>query len=157
MTFAAPVGYALTVNNDYHQMMLDLRRRARNHPFVTAWRASYDYPYRNGASSSGPILAVGAGTGNDVSAALRNTDRKVYAVEIDPTIARLSRTSIPSARAQDPRVELVIDDARSFFQDTDQALRAGRVRLPDSHALLSCVLVAPPRQLRSTRASRSNR
>jgi SAM-dependent methyltransferase len=138
VTFAAPVGHALTVNNDYHQMMLDLRKRARDHPFVTAWRSSYDHPYRRASQlPPGPILVVGAGTGNDVSAALRNTDRKVYAVEIDPVIARLGRDLHPERPYQDPRVELVIDDARSFFQDTDQRFAMVVFGFLDSHTLLS--------------------
>ncbi len=52
----------------------------------------YDRPYHlTSHLPDGPILVVGAGTGNDVSAALRNTQRTVYAVEIDPVIARLGK------------------------------------------------------------------
>jgi hypothetical protein len=135
-TFAAPVGHALTVNNDYHQMMLDLRAREGEHAFVTSWRVAYDYPYRHARElPPGPVLVVGAGTGNDVSAALRNTDRKVYAVEIDPVIARLGRELHAERPYQDPRVELVIDDAPSSSAPT--AVRARGLRLLDSHTLLS--------------------
>jgi hypothetical protein len=138
VTFPAPLGHALTVNNDYHQMMLDLRPHAGEHPFVTSWRSAYDHPYRGaGALPPGPILMVGAGTGNDVSAALRNTDRKVYAVEIDPLIARLGRELHPERPYQSPRVELVIDDARAFFQRTDQRFAAVIFGFLDSHTLLS--------------------
>jgi spermidine synthase len=138
VTFPAPVGHALTVNNDYHQMMLDLRRRDGEHPFLTAWRASYDHPYRNAAAlPPGPVLVVGAGTGNDVSAALRNTDRQVYAVEIDPMIARLGRELHAERPYHDPRVHLVIDDARSFFQDTEERFALVVFGFLDSHTLLS--------------------
>jgi SAM-dependent methyltransferase len=138
VTFDAPVGHALTVNNDYHQMMLDLRPREREHAFVSSWRGAYDHPYRNARElPPGPILVVGAGTGNDVSAALRNTDRTVYAVEIDPVIARLGRELHAERPYHDPRVQLVIDDARSFFQRTDQRFALVVFGFLDSHTLLS--------------------
>jgi SAM-dependent methyltransferase len=137
-TFEAPVGHALTVNNDYHQLMLDLRVREREHAFVTSWRTAYDYPYRQaGRLPPGPILVVGAGTGNDVSAALRNTDRQVYAVEIDPVIARLGREMHGERPYQNPRVHMVIDDARSFFQRTDERFALVVFGFLDSHTLLS--------------------
>jgi hypothetical protein len=88
-------GYVLTVNSDYHQMMLDLRPRPREHAFLSGWRSFYDAPYADfagmGALPAGAVLVVGAGTGNDVAAALRRTDRPVTAVEIDPAIAGLGR------------------------------------------------------------------
>ena len=43
--FGEPVGRVLTVNNDYHQMMLDLRARAPEHAFLAGWRRFYDAPY----------------------------------------------------------------------------------------------------------------
>ena len=43
--FGETVGRVLTVNNDYHQMMLDLRPRESEHAFLSGWRAFYDAPY----------------------------------------------------------------------------------------------------------------
>lgn len=138
VTFESPIGYALTVNNDYHQMMLDLRPRSSRHDFVSSWRSSYDYPYREAMRlPDGPILIVGAGTGNDVAAALRNTDRPIVAVEIDPVIARLGRDLHPEAPYRNPRVTLVLDDARSFFQRTEQRFALVVFGFLDSHTLLS--------------------
>jgi SAM-dependent methyltransferase len=136
------VGHVLTVNSDYHQMMLDLRPRAREHPFLSGWRSFYDAPYGDyagmGVLPAGAVLVVGAGTGNDVAAALRRTDRLVTAVEIDPAIAELGRRLHAERPYADPRVTLVIDDARSFFHRAPSDSYALVVfGFLDSHRLLS--------------------
>ncbi|MFH0901359.1 MAG: hypothetical protein V2A73_12090 [Pseudomonadota bacterium] len=65
-------------------------------------------PYRN-------VLVLGAGSGNDVAAALMNGAQHVDAVEIDPVIARFGRDHHPAAPYRDPRVNLVVDDGRAFM------------------------------------------
>jgi len=51
-----------------------------SHPF-------YFYPYRHVTRGSlGNVLIIGAGTGNDVAAALSEGARHVDAVEIDPLL-----------------------------------------------------------------------
>jgi len=136
--FEQTVGYALTVNNDYHQMMLDLREREREHPFFASWRALYDEPYIDDERlPPGPILIVGAGTGNDVSAALRRTKRMIYAVEIDPVIASLGKKYHPEKPYQNPRVKLIINDARTFFHQTKIRFSLVVFGFLDSHQLLS--------------------
>jgi SAM-dependent methyltransferase len=136
--FARPIGHVLAANSDYHQMILDLRPGRDEHPFVTNWRAFYDAPYREIRDlPPGPILIVGAGTGNDVSAALRNTDRRVTAVEIDPAIAALGRKLHFEHPYQDPRVSLVVDDARSFFHRAREKYALVVFGYLDSHRLLS--------------------
>ena len=138
VNFDVPVGYTLTVNNDYHQMVLDLRKKPSEPAFLSAWRFLYDYPYRNmDELPDGPILIVGAGTGNDVSAALRNTRRQVYAVEIDPSIAELGRQLHFEQPYSNARVRLIVTDARSFFQKTDQKYALVVLGFLDSHTLLS--------------------
>lgn len=130
-------GHALTVNNDYHQMMLDLKAPDA-HPFVRSWRDLYDAPYRQGgALPPGPILIVGAGTGNDVSAALRSTDRAVHAVEIDPAILRLGKGLHAEAPYANPRVTVVNDDARAFFERATDKYAMIVFGFLDSHTLLS--------------------
>ena len=136
--FREPIGYALTVNSDYHQMLLNLCRRPNDHIFLRSWRALYDFPYRDIDNlPNGPILIVGAGTGNDVSAALRNTRRPVYAVEIDPAIIQIGRQLHFEQPYNDPRVTLVIDDARSYFHKTEQKFALVVFGFLDSHTLLS--------------------
>lgn len=138
LEFGEPVGHMLAVNTDFHQMTLNLGPDGLDHPFIHEWRAFYDGPYTSAEGlPEGPILIVGAGTGNDVAAALRNTDRPVTAVEIDPGIAGLGAELHHERPYDDPRVTLVIDDARSFFNRTDRQYAMVVFGLLDSHRLLS--------------------
>jgi spermidine synthase len=133
-----PIGYSLTVNNDYHQMMLDLRKKPSEHAFLTNWRRLYDAPYAHDqALPAGPVLIVGAGTGNDVAAALRSTKREIYAVEIDPAILGLGRALHAERPYDNPRVHVVVDDARSFFHRTPLQFAAVVFGFLDSHTLLT--------------------
>lgn len=138
LLFKEPFGYALTVNNDYHQMMLDLRPRSREHPFFDSWRWLYDYPYHQGPGEpKGPILIVGAGTGNDVSAALRNTESIIDAVEIDPIILHLGQHYHVERPYHNPRVRVMVDDARSYFIKADRQYAKIVFGFLDSHTLMS--------------------
>ncbi|HUB66574.1 MAG TPA: hypothetical protein VL981_03720 [Candidatus Methylacidiphilales bacterium] len=78
------------------------------------------YQYRKQAGLPAPrnVLVIGAGSGNDVTAALRNGATHVDAVEIDPVIARIGREHNPSGAYNDPRVEVHIDDGRAFMTQT---------------------------------------
>jgi len=79
------------------------------------------------------MLIVGAGSGNDVAGALRNGVESVTAVEIDPVIIDIGRRVHPEKPYSDPRVRVVIDDARSFFATTDQKFDVIAFGLLDSH------------------------
>jgi hypothetical protein len=59
-----------------------------SHPMYQHADLVYNLPFRL-APAAERVLVVGAGTGNDVAAALRNGARMVDAVEIDPTILAL--------------------------------------------------------------------
>jgi SAM-dependent methyltransferase len=138
VAYERPLGYTLTVNNDYHQMLLDLHGGLRDDGFNRAWRALYDAPYRDTSRlPPGPVLVVGAGTGNDVSAALRRTDRAVDAVDIDATILGLGERFHPERPYQSPRVSVVVDDARSFLERTSKRYAIIVFGFLDSHTLLS--------------------
>jgi SAM-dependent methyltransferase len=120
-------------------MMLDLHARPEGEPrFLADWRRLYEAPYDDDARlPPGPILVVGAGTGNDVMAALRRTKRDIYAVDIDPAIVELGRRHHPESPYASPRVTVVIDDARSFFQRTHVRFAMVVFGYLDSHTLLS--------------------
>ncbi len=93
-----PAVYLVDVNHDYHQKMLDLSPQfMARYPEVEPNRSglpTYELPYRL-VPHPGRVLVVGAGTGNDVAAALRHGAAHVDAVEIDPTILSLGRTYHP--------------------------------------------------------------
>jgi hypothetical protein len=75
-------------------------------------RDYYELPYRF-VSTPGDVLVVGAGTGNDVAAALRHDAQHVDAVEIDPTILGLGRQFHPEHPYDSSRVSQHVDDARA--------------------------------------------
>jgi SAM-dependent methyltransferase len=94
---------------------------------------------------AGRVLVVGAGTGNDVAAALRAGATRVDAVDIDPAIVALGRRHHPEHPYDDPRVHVIVDDARAAFRRLPAgAYGAGDVRparlAPRSSACRACAL-----------------
>ncbi len=137
--FDPPVGVFLSVNNDYHQMILDLRPRTEEHAFLRSWRWLYDYPYANVEPGipQGPVLVVGAGTGNDVSAALRAGSARIDAIEIDPRIVEIGREHHPERPYDHPAVHVTVNDARSYLARTNQRYARIVFGFLDSHTLMS--------------------
>lgn len=83
------------------------------------------------------VLVVGAGTGNDVAAALRAGATEVVAVDIDPAIVAMGRAHHPEQPYSDPRVRVVVDDARRAFRTLPKAHFDGVIfGLLDSHTQL---------------------
>lgn len=104
----------ISTNNIGHQTMVSI-----------AWNgAGYVLPHLlnrdTGAPPFADVLVIGAGSGNDVAAALRYGARSVDAVEIDPAIFDLGRADHPDHPYSDPRVRVHIDDGRAFVRRTDQ-------------------------------------
>lgn len=84
--------------------------------------SSVAYHLKPGADAA----IIGAGGAQDVSTALVLGARKIAAVEINPIIARdvMSAEPFKSYTGDiyaDPRVELVVDEGRSFIRRSDQA------------------------------------
>ena len=135
------VSYQLTTNGSWYQQILNLSPSfVKSHPqfFEQApieWNA-YNLPYhfyRNPPS----VLVLGAGTGNDVAAALRNGAEHVAAVEIDPLILSLGRTLSFEKPYDSSRVKVVVDDARSYVETTDDRFDLVVFSLLDSHTTSS--------------------
>jgi hypothetical protein len=68
------------------------------------------------AKNNAEVLILGAGPGNDVAYALKAGATHVDAVEIDPTIARIGKQFHPNQPYTNPRVEVFIEDARTFLR-----------------------------------------
>ncbi len=64
------------------------------------------------------VLIIGAGSGNDVQAALAYGAEYVDAVEIDPVLQRIGSEDHPDRPYDDPRVHVHLDDGRSFLRNT---------------------------------------
>ncbi len=131
------MGFNLTVNNDYHQKALNLSDSVvKNSQDMKEWARLYELPFRmHGAVSS--ALIVGAGTGNDVAAALRSGVEHVDAVDIDPLILDIGKKHHPERPYDDKRVTVYTDDARSFLKKTDRKYDAVVFGFLDSHQLFS--------------------
>lgn len=134
--------YQRSVDHDFHQDALDLRPAAvQKYPELAGPLAYYNLPYQI-APSCKRALVVGAGTGNDVAAALRAGCQSIDAVEIDPLIVRLGQRLHPEHPYQSERVHIFVNDGRAYFH---QALAAGKTYdlivfgLVDSQTALSVV------------------
>jgi len=71
----------------------------------------YSLPFQFGPARS--VLVVGAGTGQNVSAALRAGAESVDACDIDPVILTVGKKYNPDYSS--PKVHLICDDARHYF------------------------------------------
>jgi SAM-dependent methyltransferase len=108
--------FSVYVQSLYHQAMFAASpekwpalQRAED-----AASSHYDFPYR--LIRPKRVLILGAGTGNDAAAALRNGAESVDAVEIDPEILSIGKALHPDEPYRDPRVRAIVDDARAFLQ-----------------------------------------
>lgn len=110
-----PAAQGIFVNGVAHQVM---RTKARLRDRF------YQRPYEHRAEAGRPpprsVLVIGAGSGNDVAVALMRGAERIDAVEIDPVIARFGREHHPARPYQDPRVRLIIDDARAWMTRTTE-------------------------------------
>ena len=123
----------------YYQRVYDLSRSNHNvetDPGLKTIQNYYDLPYRVYGQPK-TVAVVGAGSGNDVAAALRGGSEHVDAIEIDPAILLLGRLGHPEHPYDDPRVNAIVNDARSFLRNTDQTYDMIVYGLLDSHTLLS--------------------
>lgn len=135
-----PAAYFLDVNHLFHQRVLDLSPEfvARYPEAVqnSYGRPTYELPYRL-VPNPHTVLIVGAGTGNDVAAALRHGATNIDAVEIDPTILSLGRKYHPEHPYDSPYVHVHLDDARAYFKKTHQKYDLIVFGYLDSHTMLS--------------------
>jgi hypothetical protein len=126
--------YQLFVNSDSHQQLLDLGGNS-GPSYVQSKRELYGLPYK--FNNPKRVLVVGAGGGNDVAAALRSGAKEVDAVEIDPVIASLGKSLHPEKPYDDGRVNLIVDDARSYFRKTNKTYDLVVFGFLDSHRIFS--------------------
>lgn len=140
---AAMPQWTLNVNRDFHQFMHDLRMSPEEAAAMKtdrAWiRSVYELPFKV-TDRHDRALVVGAGTGNDVAAALRQGFGQVLSVDIDPRIIDLGRRLHPEQPYSDPRAVPVVNDARAFFsQNPEEKFDVVCYGLLDSHAMFSAM------------------
>lgn len=134
------LGYVLNTNDSWYQQILDLSPQfvsshPRLFPVAVEWNA-YNIPYHFNRSPES-VLILGSGMGNDVAAALRNTQARVTAVEIDPLILKLGKSFHFEKPYDSPRVHQVNDDARSYVENSKDKFDMIVFSLLDSHTTSS--------------------
>jgi hypothetical protein len=122
----------------YYQKVFNLSDTMRGHePAEDKYvRAYYEFPF-NFKKRPERVAIVGAGSGNDVAAALRMGASHVDAIEIDPAIVFLGRAYHPEHPYDDPRVNVIVNDARNFFRTAHQQYDLIIYGVLDSHTALS--------------------
>ena len=102
------------VNNIGHQKMIQFERGASMYSLIhLLQKQSGGQPFDN-------VAVIGAGSGNDLSHALRYGVKHIDAVEIDPVIQDIGIHYHPNQPYADPRVTRHLDDGRHFLRTTDQ-------------------------------------
>ncbi|HLQ46543.1 MAG TPA: hypothetical protein VK137_17500, partial [Planctomycetaceae bacterium] len=130
----------ILVNNAGYQALIDNSdATVRSNPKVPSefhGLTQYDVPL---AFHPHPerVLVVGAGAGNDVAGALRGGAKHVTAVEIDPAIIDFGRRFHPEHPYDSPSVQVVNDDARSYFATSQEKYDLIIFGLLDSHTTTS--------------------
>ncbi len=130
-------------NIHYRPPTREIWVNSRGHQVMTPRDQSpiYSLPYElaraAGAKPPADVLIIGAGSGNDVAAALAQPVQHVDAVEIDPHIAELGRRHHPDQPYSDPRVRLTVTDGRGFLRRTDRKYDLIVYALVDSMSLHS--------------------
>jgi SAM-dependent methyltransferase len=121
-------------NNIGHQAMTRIGA-------VGAGGAAYVLPHLLNRDAGGQpfetVLIIGAGSGNDVQAALLHGAKHVDAVEIDPALYEIGRDDHPNHPYADRRVTIHLDDGRSFVRKTSQTYDLIVYALVDSLVLHS--------------------
>jgi hypothetical protein len=121
---------SLFVNGIPHQTMERSDRRLN--PMTI-----YGLVYQRTRSTPKDVLIVGAGTGVDVSVALKEGVQHVDAVEIDPRIHAIGAQQNPDRPFQDPRVTSYVNDGRAFLEQTTRQYDLILFALPDSLTLVA--------------------
>jgi len=121
----------IETNHIGHQVIVDVRKDG----------PAYSLPHLLNRDTGGrpfdDVLIIGAGSGNDVAAALWHGAGAIDAVEIDPSIQRIGRIDHPNRPYADRRVSAHLDDGRSFVKATGRRYDLATYALVDSLVLHS--------------------
>ena len=127
-----PLTRAINVNNLAHQDMHDIRT------FQGAYVLPHELLKRVGQPPVGDMLVIGAGSGNDVAAALASGVKHIDAVEIDPRISCIGAEDHPNRPYDDTaHVTRYFDDGRSFVRHAPRQYDLALYALVDSLVLHS--------------------
>jgi hypothetical protein len=120
----------------YYQRVHDLSRPEALDTETLRIRNYYDLPYRVFGSPT-DVAVVGAGSGNDVAAAVRSGAARIDAIEIDPAILAAGKANHPEHPYTQQQVRPIVNDARTFLRTSNWQYDMVVYGLLDSHTLLS--------------------
>jgi hypothetical protein len=127
----SPQRGTLVTNNLGHQVMANLAESG----------GAYMLPHVLNRDAGRPpfreALIIGAGSGNDVAAALAVGARQIDAVEIEPVLNEIGREDHPNAPYRSRRVSIHLEDGRSFLRRTARTYDLVAYALVDSLVLHS--------------------
>ncbi len=130
----------LSVNHDYHQKLIDLSPKfLSQYPDAEPNRSAkltYELPYMLVPHPKN-VLVIGAGTGNDVAAALRHGTQHLDAIEIDRTIYELGVMYHPEHPYSSEKVTVFINDARAFLKSSKSKYDLIVFAYLDAHTMLT--------------------
>jgi spermidine synthase len=121
----------IDTNNIGHQQMVSLG------PTGSAYLLPHLLNRDAGGEPFEDVLIIGAGSGNDVQAALAQGATRIDAVEIDPVLYKIGQADHPDRPYDDRRVRVHLDDGRSFVRKTDREYDLVVYALVDSLVLHS--------------------
>jgi len=136
--FPREVMTVINVNGSAHQVVFDFGDEVRSRSNYVQ-RAFDDFQKPFGCIDDGleDVLIVGAGTGNDAVIALMNGSKHIDAVEIDKELITLGRELNTHRPYENPDVNIIVDDARSYFKKCKKRYDLIIFGTLDSQALLS--------------------
>jgi SAM-dependent methyltransferase len=127
-----PLTRSIDTNNIGHQGM-----RAYDDELSSGYALPHLLNRDAGNPAFEDVLIVGAGSGNDVSAALVNGAKHIDAVDIEPVLNEIGRENHPDRPYSDPRVSIHLEDGRSFVRKTPKRYDLIAYALVDSLVLHS--------------------
>jgi SAM-dependent methyltransferase len=132
-----PLGLELGVNHFFYQFYFDDNQDlSKVSPdlgkLITDRRVHYELPYHYQKPQD--VLILGAGTGQDVAAALKHGAQHIDAVDIDPVILETGRKYNPAYTSD--KVSLICDDARHYLETTKKKYDCVVFSLLDSQAVV---------------------
>ncbi len=131
-----PQDFRISINNTQLQNAYNLSdERLLKAPELKRYKEIYEFPYS--IVNAKKVLVLGAGSGNDVAAALRRGAEEIDAIEIDPFIATLGRSLHREKPYRSDKVKVTVDDARSFIRKTDKKYDLITFGYLDAHRVLS--------------------
>lgn len=136
-----PVRYVLNTNDSWYQQIInlsdaELKKNPELYDIPNVRFHQYNLPYRFYPNPK-DVLIAGSGMGNDPAAAIRNGAEHVVTVEIDPLIYEQGKKLNFEHPYDSSKVEMHVDDARNFVQNSKQKFDLIVFSILDSHTTSS--------------------